>query len=124
MQVDGDAELLCALEDRPEGAVIQESSVCVAVDQRTDESKLAHRALELVGGGLGSRGGKCCEGREALWMCGQRPGEVVVRGTGHLDGLLGSELLGCRDGVGEDLYVDVCRIHLGDAPLADIVELC
>ena len=79
VQVERHAQALEAREQHVEVGVVEEAPARVAVDHRALHAELAHRALELVGGGLGRRGRQRGEGREAVGMLGDGARELVVR---------------------------------------------
>lgn len=53
MEVDGDIEGDGCLEDGSEARVVQEKSLCRAIEQNSTESEFLNRVFEFFGGGFG-----------------------------------------------------------------------
>src|SRR5829696_5583901 len=83
VKVEWNPELLRTLQDRPEEHVVQVAAPRVAVDHRTLEAVLAHRALQLVCGGLRGRGLQRGEPGETAQMASYRLRQAVVRLAGE-----------------------------------------
>src|SRR5829696_4336267 len=83
MEVEWDPELFRTLQDRPEEHVVQVAAPRVAFDHRALEAVLAHRALQLVCGGLRGRGWQRGEPGETAQMASYRLRQAVVRLAGE-----------------------------------------
>jgi len=53
VEVDGDIEGDGCLEDGSEARVVQEKSLCRAIEQNSTESEFLNRVFEFFGGGFG-----------------------------------------------------------------------
>ena len=122
MQIDRHVEPFGALEDRPELLVVEEAAVGEAVNHRTLEAVLGHRALEFVGGGARIDGRQGREAGEARRTHGDSGGETVVDTLDERNRIVAAELLRRRRAVRDDLDVDARLVHVLDAQVAEIVE--
>ena len=122
MQVDRDVERLAGLEDRPELRVVEVLAVRVRVDDDALEAELAHAALDLLGG---RRGILRCRGRQtgvALGIARDRGRELVVGIVRDGVGRGRVEHLHARAGQRQDLHVDAGVVHVGEPPLAEVLQ--
>ena len=94
MQIERHVQPFSALPHDPQFLVIQVASPGVRVDERTAQPKLADRALEFLGGGLGVLQRKCREPGEPVRVAGDNLGEEIVhrRGRGNRGDRVGLSL--------------------------------
>ena len=100
--------------------VIEEAALRRAVDERTDETQLLHRARQLGSAGVGALHRQRGKAREAIGMAGDGRRQVVVHLARNGDALGTRHEIGARTGVGEHLHGDARLIHRLQAPLADL----
>lgn len=110
------------LEQRPELRRVEEAPAGVPVDDRSPETELAHRPLQLRTGRLRVRGGKGGEAGEAVRVAKDRLSEHLVRPAHERDGPFRLQLLPTGGGERDDLQVDAPRVHVLDPPLAEVEE--
>ena len=123
MQIDRDVERFGTLQDRPEELVVQIAAARVAVDQRALEALLPDPAIQLFGRLVRRRGRQGRKGGEPRRIFLHRLCEEIVRFDGDRYLLRRFGLLDPGRIEREHLHVDAGRIHLGDALVADILEL-
>ena len=95
----------------------------MAIDERTLKALLPDPAIEFIGRLLGSRdrqGSKRCE---PLWILVHGVDEEIVRFAGDRDLLRHVGLFDAWRIEREYLHVDAGSVHLGDTPVADVLEL-
>jgi hypothetical protein len=122
VDVDGHVERLGRREDLPEFLVVEVLALRVRVHDRALEPEFAHAALELLGGGRGilwRDGGEPCEARR---VGRDRRGELVVGCARECSARRGIEDLHARRSQRQDLQGDTRRIHVFDAPRAQVLK--
>ncbi len=120
MQIDRHVELFGARQDRLEARIVEKAAFGQSVDQRAAEAEIAHRAFELVGGGLRTSHRQVREAGEPIGMGGDRLGEHVVDVARKRDAFLAVEQVGAGTGRREHMNGDPGLIHLGQAKCAEI----
>jgi len=107
-----------------EPLIVEERAVGAqrAVDHPAHEPEVPDRARQLVGRGLGRRGGQRGEPREPRGVPGDRRGQVVVRPPRRGDPRRARQPLRGRLRVRDDLHVDAGGVHVGQAGLVQVPQ--
>ncbi len=122
VQVDRDAELFRAFQDRPVEFVVEIAAAVVAVDDRAGKFLLADAPLQFLRRLVGRRRRQRGEAADAGRMPLHAVGEVVVGVARHRDRIGGFHLLDAGRGERDHLHVDAGSVHQRDAPGADVAE--
>ena len=122
MYIDWYIQRLGPLEDRRERVLIQIPAVGMTIDERTFESELGDRTLQLIGcidGRLGRQHRKTGEaGGIFLNGCAQ----PIIDFSGQADGRIAFQGLNARLHMREHLQVDARRVHAADSFGTNISE--
>ena len=122
MNVDRHVERCGGREDVPELLVVQVLALRVRVDDGAFEAQRPHAALELLGSRCGILWRDGGQPRVARGMSGDGRRELVVRCARERGARRRVEDLHAGRGDRQDLHVDPGRIHVVDAPRAQVLQ--
>jgi hypothetical protein len=123
MEINRDVECFGTLENRPEQFVIEITALDMTVDERSLETVIMDRALQLGGSGVGIDGRQCGKSAETSRMAPHGIREEIVRFARQIGRLSGFELLCAGRGKRQYLHIDVSGVHFRDPVVAKIAEL-
>jgi hypothetical protein len=122
VQVDRRVQGLRGLEDGPELRVVQVLALGVGVDDDADQAEFPRAALDFLGRGRRVLRRDRGQPAEPVRVLAARLGQLVVGQSGHGDRPVPVQDLDAGAGQRDDLPVDAGGVHVGDPPVAEVLQ--
>jgi hypothetical protein len=122
VQVDRRVQGLRGLEDGPELRVVQVLALGVGVDDDADQAEFGGAAFDFLGRSRRVLRRDSGQPAEPVRVPTAGLGQLVVGQRGHGDGPVRVQDLDAGAGQRDDLPVDAGGIHVGDPPVAEILQ--